>query len=110
MKILCCLDGTNTEAVSRAARMFAGERAPALGLLTVVDVGPRKDIDRIRERFWRPPMHREPVIQEMLAAEKEASEAILQAGLQCFGKPLYKPPKRRSSIARGAKKTQVSFG
>ncbi len=57
MRILCCLDGTNAEAVGRAARMFAGDPPPAFGLLTVVDVCPRKDIDRIRERFWRPPMH-----------------------------------------------------
>jgi nucleotide-binding universal stress UspA family protein len=100
MKILCCLDGTNAEAVGRAARMFAGDPPPALGLLTVVDVGPRKDIDRIRERFWRAPMHRQPVIQEMLAAEKEASEAILRAGLQCL-------PEAESLLRRGYPELEI---
>jgi len=82
MKILCCLDGTNTDPVSRAARMFDAAQPLRIGLLTVMDAGPRRDIDRTRERFWRPPIHRQPVIQEMLAAEKEASDDILRAGLE----------------------------
>lgn len=82
MKILCCLDGTNTEPVSRAARMFAEAQPLSIGLLTVMDVGPRRDIDRTRERFWRQPIHRQPVIREMLAAEKEAAEDILKTGLE----------------------------
>ena len=82
MKILACLDGTNAEAMGRAARMFAGAQPLTIGLLTVMDVGPRKAIDRTRERFWRPPMHHQPVIQEMLAAEKEACQDILKAGLE----------------------------
>jgi nucleotide-binding universal stress UspA family protein len=82
MKILCCLDGTNAEPVSRAARMFAGAQPLGIGLLTVMDAGPRRDIDRTRERFWRPPIHRPEVIQGMLAAEKEAAEDILKAGLE----------------------------
>ncbi len=94
MKILCCLDGTNADAVSRAAQMFAGAQPPVIGLLTVMDVGPRRAIDRTRERFWRPPMHRQPVIQEMLGAEKEAAEEILQAGLERL-------PKLSPCFARG---------
>jgi len=82
MKMLCCLDGTNTEPVSRAARMFAEAQPLSIGLLTVMDVGPRRDIDRTRERFWRQPIHRQPVIREMLAAEKEAAEDILKMGLE----------------------------
>jgi nucleotide-binding universal stress UspA family protein len=82
MRILGCLDGTNVEPVSRAARMFAGAEPLTIGLLTVMDVGPRKDIDRTRERFWRPALHRQSVIQDMLAAESEASQDILKAGLE----------------------------
>jgi nucleotide-binding universal stress UspA family protein len=77
MRILGCLDGTNVEPVSRAARMFAGAEPLTIGLLTVMDVGPRKDIDRTRERFWRPALHRQSVIQDMLAAESEASQDIV---------------------------------
>jgi nucleotide-binding universal stress UspA family protein len=82
LKILCCLDGTNAEPVSRAARMFGAAQPLCIGLLTVMDAGPRRDIDRTRERFWRPPIHRQPVIQDMLAAEKEAAEDILKEGLE----------------------------
>jgi nucleotide-binding universal stress UspA family protein len=84
MRLLCCLDGTNAEPVSHAARMFSGAQQVTICLLTVMDVGPRRDIDRTRERFWRPPLHHQQVIHEILAAEKDASEDILQVGLGYF--------------------------
>ena len=81
MRILCSLDGTNTKQVSVAAQMFSTAEPLTIALLTVIDVGPRRDIDRTRERFWRPPMHHEPVTDEMEAAERAASQDILNAGL-----------------------------
>jgi nucleotide-binding universal stress UspA family protein len=81
MRILCCLDGTNTKQVSHAAQMFSTAEPLTIALLTVIDVGPRRDIDRTRERFWRPPLHHEPVTDEMQAAERAASEEILKTGL-----------------------------
>ena len=81
MRILCSLDGTNTKQVSHAAQMFSTAEPLTIALLTVIDVGPRRDIDRTRERFWRPPLHHELVTDEMQAAERAASEEILKTGL-----------------------------
>jgi nucleotide-binding universal stress UspA family protein len=81
MRILGCLDGTNTGKVSHAAQMFSTAEPLTIALLTVIDVGPRRDMDRTRERFWRPPLRHEPVTEEMQAAERAVSEDILQAGL-----------------------------
>jgi nucleotide-binding universal stress UspA family protein len=81
MRILGCLDGTNAEQIGRAVGMFSASEALTVALLTVIDVGPRKDIDRMRERFLRPPMHHQPVAEEMLTAETAAAQDTLKAGL-----------------------------
>jgi nucleotide-binding universal stress UspA family protein len=47
----------------------------------VIDAGPRRDMDRTRERFWRRPLHHEPITEEMQAAERTVSEEILKVGL-----------------------------
>jgi nucleotide-binding universal stress UspA family protein len=46
----------------------------------VIDIGPREDIDRMRERFWRPPMGHQPIRDEMQAVETAAAQEILSAG------------------------------
>lgn len=78
MRVLCCLDGTNTKQVSRAAQMFSNSEPLRIALLTVIDSGPRGDIDRTRERFWRAPLHHEPITSEMQGAEKTTAEDLLQ--------------------------------
>ena len=83
MRILCCLDGTNAKLVSHAAQIFSTAEPLTIALLTVIDVGPRRDIDRTREQFWRSLRH-EPITEEMQAAEKAVSEDILKAGLGNF--------------------------
>jgi hypothetical protein len=74
MRVLGCLDGTNAEQISGAVQMFSAIEPPAIALLTVIDVGPRRDIDRMRERFGRPPMHHQPLTEEMMTAEVEAAQ------------------------------------
>ena len=81
MRVLCCLDGTNAKEVSHAAQMFSTAEPLTIALLTVIDVGPRRDIDRTRERFWRPPLRHESVTEEMQAAERAAAKDILKVGL-----------------------------
>jgi nucleotide-binding universal stress UspA family protein len=81
MRVLGCLDGTNAEQIGYAAQMFTTAEPLTIGLLTVIDVGPRKDIDRMRERFWRPPMQHQPLTGQMLAAETAAAHETLNAGL-----------------------------
>ncbi|MGC9158939.1 MAG: universal stress protein [Terracidiphilus sp.] len=81
MRILGCLDGTNSELIGYAVQMFGAPETLVIALLAVIDEGPRRDIDRMRERFWRPPMHHEPVVRKILAAETAAAQETLNAGL-----------------------------
>jgi nucleotide-binding universal stress UspA family protein len=81
MRILGCLDGTNAEQIAHAVQMFSASGPLTVALLTVIDVGPRKDIDRMRERFLRPPLLHQPVTEEMLTAETAAAQDTLKAGL-----------------------------
>jgi nucleotide-binding universal stress UspA family protein len=81
MRILGCLDGTNAEQIGHAAQIFDAAQPLAIALLTVIDIGPREDIDRMRGRFLRAPMRHQPVTQEMLAAETAAAQDTLDAGL-----------------------------
>jgi nucleotide-binding universal stress UspA family protein len=82
MRILCCLDGTNGEQVSKATEMLSATQPLALGILYVIDTGPRKDIEHTRERFLRrpgPPRSRE---DEMEQAELAAAQDVLNEGLR----------------------------
>ncbi len=82
MRIIGCLDGTNVEQITHAVQAFFGAEAPAVALLTVIDTGPRHDIERMRERLMRPPMGRKALTDEMLAAETAAAREILDAGTE----------------------------
>jgi nucleotide-binding universal stress UspA family protein len=82
MRVLCCLDGTNFEQVSKATEILSANEPITLGILYVTDTGPRKDIENTRTRFLRhpgPPRSRE---QEMQQAEHAAAEDILSEGLR----------------------------
>jgi hypothetical protein len=82
MRVLCCLDGTNSEQVSKATEMLSASQPLTLGILYVIDTGPRKDIEHTRERFFRqpgPPRSRE---DEMEQAESAAAQDVLNEGLR----------------------------
>ena len=82
MRVLCCLDGTNGEQVSKATEMLSATQPLTLGVLYVIDTGPRKDIEHTRERFLRrpgPPRSRE---DEMEQAELAAAQDVLSEGLR----------------------------
>ena len=96
MRLLCCLDGTNVEQVSKATEVLSRTQQLTLGMLYVTDTGPRHDIDHIRERFFRPPGPPGPRAHEMRQAEHAAADDILNEGLrylpnaeplQCEGRP-----------------------
>ena len=82
MRVLCCLDGTNADSVKRATEMLSAAEKPTLGILYVVDLGPRHEIGRHRERFFRPPAPHGPREREMEEAEQRAAEDILAEGGQ----------------------------
>lgn len=82
MRVLCCLDGTNVEQLTKATGMLSATEPITLGVLYVIDTGPRKDIEHTRERFLRspaPPPLRE---HEMGEAERASAQDILDEGLR----------------------------
>jgi nucleotide-binding universal stress UspA family protein len=104
VRVLCCLDGTNAEQIAMALNMFTAVQPLAVGMLHVTDTRPRVDMDLIRERFWRHPLHPHhpapappahphhpptppehlprpsPREEEMDEAEKASAEEILKEG------------------------------
>src|SRR5258708_29927108 len=84
MRVLCCLDGTNVEHVSRATEMLSTSRPLTLAILYVTDTRPRHDIELLRERFLRPPAPPPPREEEIRQASKTSAQSILNAWLRCF--------------------------
>ena len=94
MRVLCCLDGTNSEQIGKALEMLSAVQPITVGLLHVTDTRPREEMDRIRERFWRHPLHPHhppapPPAQlplpssreeEIYEVEKASAEEILKEG------------------------------
>jgi nucleotide-binding universal stress UspA family protein len=73
MRVLCCLDGTNVEQITKATAMLSTSEPLTVGLLYVIDAGPREGIGRIHERFLRRPGL--PAIRERQVQETEAGSA-----------------------------------
>jgi len=81
MRILCCLDGTNTEHVRHAIGMMSLVGAHVIALMTVADAGPPSDQDRSRQPFGHQPNPRPPFGEAGLAAARAAAAKILEAAL-----------------------------
>ena len=84
MRVLCCLDGTNVGQLSKATGMLSAIEPPTVGLLYVVDIGPRREIEHRRERFLRPSGPSGSREHEMQQAERAAAEDILNEGRRYF--------------------------
>ena len=84
MRVLCCLDGTNVDQVSKATEMLSTSQPLTIGLIYVTDSGPRHDIENLRERFLRSPGPPPPREEEMRQAEKSSAQDILNEGLRRF--------------------------
>jgi nucleotide-binding universal stress UspA family protein len=84
MRVLCCLDGTNAGQVSKATEMLSASQPLTFGILYVIDTGPRKDIEHLRERFLRPPGRPLSREDEIDHAEHAAAKEILDEGLRYF--------------------------
>jgi nucleotide-binding universal stress UspA family protein len=73
MRVLYCLDGTNVKQFSQARTMLAASETATLGILHVIDSGPREDLGRARERLLRkpgpPPLREEEIRQRFPGAE-----------------------------------------
>jgi nucleotide-binding universal stress UspA family protein len=82
MRILCCLDGTNIEHISRALSTLITAEERTIGLLYVTDSGPHHEIERKRERLLRPRHPIGPLQEKIQHAEAGAAQEILQEGLR----------------------------
>ena len=98
MRVLCCLDGTNTEQIGKALEMLTPSQPLIVSMLHVTDTRPKEDIDMIRERFWRHPLHphhppappehpprRSLREEEISEVENASAEEILKEGLSYCG-------------------------
>jgi len=82
MRVLCCLDGTNVERLSKATEMLSTAQPLSLAVIYVTDSGPRHDIEHSRERFLRPPTPPPPRECEMAEAEKTSAQDVLDEALR----------------------------
>jgi nucleotide-binding universal stress UspA family protein len=82
MRVLCCLDGTNSEQVSRALSTLLTAAERTIGLLYVTDLEPHHEIERKREGLLRPRHPSGPLREKIQQAEAAAAQDILQEGLR----------------------------
>ena len=80
MRVLCCLDGSNSEALSRAATTMLRADTLTIGLLYVIDSGPQGGMERQRERFLRQAELAPGRSQQMRQAEEASAQDILAEG------------------------------
>jgi nucleotide-binding universal stress UspA family protein len=84
MRVLCCLDGTNIEHITRALSTLVAAEERTIGLLYVTDLGPHQEIERKREGLLRPRHLSGPLYEKMRQAEVASAQDILQEGLRYF--------------------------
>jgi nucleotide-binding universal stress UspA family protein len=81
MRILCCLDGTNSEQISKVLATMVDGTKQAVGLLYVVDSSPHREMERKREGLMRPRRPGGSLDERMRQAEMAAIQEILSEGL-----------------------------
>lgn len=82
MRVLCCLDGTNIELISKALSTLVSIEERTVGLLYVTDTGPHHEIERKREWLLRPRHSSGPLQEKIQQAEVGAAQDILDEGLR----------------------------
>jgi nucleotide-binding universal stress UspA family protein len=75
MRVLCCLDGSNTEQLHRACSLLPGPEGRHLGLLYVMDTVPRHELEWARHRFLR---QVPPRPDRLEAVDRRTAEDILR--------------------------------
>lgn len=80
MRVLCCLDGTNTEQIRIAVSTMLRPNDLTIAVVFVIDAGPHEAMERQRERFFRPPTLKPQHIEQMQQAENAAAQDILDEG------------------------------
>ncbi len=85
MRVLCCIDGTNVEQVSKAVSTLLCAETRTIGVLYVTDTGPQEEMERHRERLLRPPRPPLPRREQMRQAEEASAQEILEEGSRYLG-------------------------
>jgi nucleotide-binding universal stress UspA family protein len=85
MRVLCCVDGTNVEQVSKAVSTMLCAETMTIGVLYVTDTRPQEEMERHRERFLRPPHPPLPRREQMRQAEEASAQEILEEGSRYLG-------------------------
>ncbi len=80
MRVLCCLDGTNIEQISRAISTMLRDDALTPGLVYVIDTGPHGELERQRERYLRGPGLAPLRKEQVEHAELAVAQDILEEG------------------------------
>ncbi len=82
MRVLCCLDGSNSEEVSKALAGLVRLEERTVGIVYVVDSGPHGEMERKREGLMRPRRPSGPLRDRVRQAETFAAQDILDEGLR----------------------------
>ncbi len=82
MRVLCCLDGTNSEQISTTVSTMLHSENLTLALVYVIDQGPHGEMERQRERFFRSPELKPRHKEQMQQAENATAQEILDEGMR----------------------------
>ena len=82
MRILCCLDGTNSEQISQVVSSLLTADERTIRLLYVIDSIPHEEMGRKREGLFRSRNPGGMLSERMRQAEATTAQEILQEGLR----------------------------
>lgn len=81
MRILCCLDGTNIEAINSGMAMLS-TAGRIVAVIYVIDKGPHHEIEHTRERFFRSPAPPSAREHQMLEVERSTAREVIDEALR----------------------------
>lgn len=84
MRVLCCLDGTNTERLVRQAFALLNAHDLRLVLLYVIDTGPGHEMERLRQRYLGLGQRGADLLAQASQVEQEQGAEIVAAAQAIF--------------------------
>lgn len=78
MRVLCCLDGTNTEQIHNAIEAFVPAENPMLHFLYVIDTRPHQEMERRTGPLLRRARPDAPQFERMHQADEDAAQETLE--------------------------------